>query len=398
MAQVDITRIAGNIQALNALNSLSRINSKLAMHQERLATGKRILSASDDPAGMSIATTFKVRAEGMQTALNSIGDSKNMLSSMEGGLKQVEDILVKMRNKALEANGDTLGANEKQAIYEQVQAYRDEINDIVSQTEWNGTDLLGGNDTASINLDFLTDADGGTTRFGFSGGTSIFSNQSFFSDAAGGSASSVANPVVTLDSIDAYGVAAVTAGQTELDSDTYSVVVTGGGANFQVQDSDGNAVSVSDGAGGWTSAAQAIADGAFDTGRGLTITFDIAGTADGSNTVDYTALSTVDLGLADASLNVTTDAATALSTIDQALDVVKEGISQVGAFSARLSFKEEALTVAHANVEAAHNRIMNANMAQEQVEASKYSILQQTATAMLSNANVAPQVVLSLFR
>ena len=144
MAQVDVTRIAGNIQALNALNSLSRINSKLAMHQERLATGKRILSAADDPAGMSIATTFKVRAEGMQTALNAIGDSKNMLSSMEGGLKQVEDILVKMRNKALEANGDTLGANEKQAIYEQVQAYRDEINDIVSQTEWNGTDLLGG--------------------------------------------------------------------------------------------------------------------------------------------------------------------------------------------------------------------------------------------------------------
>ena len=54
--------------------------------------------------------------------------------------------------------------------------------------------------------------------------------------------------------------------------------------------------------------------------------------------------------------------------------------------------------IAHANTEAAFNRIMNANMASEQVEASKFLILQQTATAMLSQANAAPQFLLSLFR
>ncbi len=89
---------------------------------------------------------------------------------------------------------------------------------------------------------------------------------------------------------------------------------------------------------------------------------------------------------------------TVLSRIDAAIDLVKTGISNVGSFTARLTFKEDAMNTAYTNTEAAYNRIMNANMAQEQVEASKYSILQQTATAMLSQANAAPQFLLSLFR
>ena len=71
---------------------------------------------------------------------------------------------------------------------------------------------------------------------------------------------------------------------------------------------------------------------------------------------------------------------------------------KVGAFRARLTFKEDSLTVQYINTEAAYNRIMNANMAQEQVEASKFAILQQMATAMMAHANVAPQFLLTLFR
>ncbi|MGB9673705.1 MAG: flagellin protein, partial [Anaerolineales bacterium] len=73
MASVDVTRVAGNIGALNALNSLQAINQQLAIHQTRLASGKRLNEAADDPAGMSIATTFDVRRQGLKTALNGIG-------------------------------------------------------------------------------------------------------------------------------------------------------------------------------------------------------------------------------------------------------------------------------------------------------------------------------------
>jgi flagellin len=65
---------------------------------------------------------------------------------------------------------------------------------------------------------------------------------------------------------------------------------------------------------------------------------------------------------------------------------------------ARLDFKSEQVANAQVNVEGAYSRIMNANMAEEQMNASKYTILQQTAIAMLAQANQAPQSLLSLFR
>ena len=77
---------------------------------------------------------------------------------------------------------------------------------------------------------------------------------------------------------------------------------------------------------------------------------------------------------------------------------MKTGVREVGSFMARLTFKQDSLTVQYINTEAAYNRIMNANIAQEQVEASKFVILQQTATAMVAQANVTPQFLLTLFR
>ena len=306
MASVDVTRVAGNIGALNALNSLQAINQQLAIHQTRLASGKRLNEAADDPAGMSIATTFDVRRQGLQTALNGIGDAKNLMATMEGGLKKIQDILVKMRNKAMEAQGDTIGVNERKAIEAQLKAFRDEINDIVKQTQWNNNYLLadktaGSGSTAS--LSFLTGAETGqgTSSFGFIADTNsgINANQGFLAK-----------------------------------TDTLSAA-----------------------------------------GLGL------GGTNDANLAVDNT-----------------TAANSTMGRIENALNVVKAAVSQVGSFTARLNFKEEALNVQFANTESAYNRIMNANMAQEQVEASKFMILQQTATAMLAQANAAPQFLLSLFR
>lgn len=281
MANADVTRIAGNIAALNSLYSLQGINSQLATHQARLATGRKLLESADDPAGMSIATTFDVRRQALKTVLNSIGDAKNVLATAEGGLKKIQDILVKVQNKVLEAKSDTIGAAQRTAIQAQINAYMSEINDIVDQTQWNGTKLIGGSGSVP-GLDFLTDPLGGQTTY----------------TATDNTAASLG--LGTLDVTGASGSAAVSAAE--------------------------------------------------------------------------------------------------MNSINSAIDTVKANIASVGAFSARLSFKEESLSVQHANTEAAYNRIMNANMAEEQVESSKLQILQQTATAMLAQANAAPQFVLQLFR
>ena len=87
-----------------------------------------------------------------------------------------------------------------------------------------------------------------------------------------------------------------------------------------------------------------------------------------------------------------------MAHVEGKLNEVSSQLSLVGAMEGRLTFKEDQVGAAQINIEGSYSRIMNANMAEEQVNASKYLILQQTATAMLAQANTAPQFLLSLFK
>jgi len=282
MAQGDFTRINTNIGALNALNSLKAVQTKLGVAQLRLATGKQINSAADDPAGLTIATKFQYRASGLGQALNNIGDAKNMLAVAEGGLQKINDILIQMRDKAVQAASDTLGGDERSAIAQQLTQFKDEIDAIASSTKWNGTVLLGNSSLGTLTLQTGADDD---------------SN----------------------DRIELTGASFGDAGTTDLSLGSVSV----------------------------TDASHALA---------------------------------------------------AITTLDAAIKSVSSKLQYIGASVSRLNFREETVTIAKVNTEAAYSRIMDADMANEQLNATKYQILQQTATAMLAQANAAPQSVLSLFR
>ncbi len=87
-----------------------------------------------------------------------------------------------------------------------------------------------------------------------------------------------------------------------------------------------------------------------------------------------------------------------MDALDSAITTVSSRLSAVGAIAGRLSFREQALTVAQINTEAAFSRVLHADMAKEQVEATRWGILQQTGIAMLGQANQLPMNVLGLFR
>ena len=84
MAFTDVARIASNLAALNALNSLSTINKQPTLHQTRMSTGKRINSAADDPAGMTIATKMLAYSDGLKVAQDNIGDASKLLDGLNG--------------------------------------------------------------------------------------------------------------------------------------------------------------------------------------------------------------------------------------------------------------------------------------------------------------------------
>lgn len=147
MATSDLTRIRSNIQGLNMLQTLRDINNDVAMHQLRLGTGRRINSAGDDPAGMSISTKLDNRNRILQAVYDNIGQAKNMLSVAEGGLLSINDILVGLSEKIVSASNDTLGTDERQAISAQLVNMIAEIDDIAKQTRLGSTNILNSNST-----------------------------------------------------------------------------------------------------------------------------------------------------------------------------------------------------------------------------------------------------------
>ncbi|MBI5473878.1 MAG: flagellin [Ignavibacteriae bacterium] len=125
----------------------------------------------------------------------------------------------------------------------------------------------------------------------------------------------------------------------------------------------------------------------FQVGEGSSETFGVAF----STSVSSTAL----LGTAAGSI---TSANVSSLTVDTGLQSVNTGIGSIGASLNRLSAKEANLNTAITNTEAAKSRILDSDIAKEQIRAAKMQILQQTSTAMLAQANSSPQVFLSLFR
>ena len=520
MAQADFTRISTNIAALNNLNSLRAINTKLGTAQLRLATGKRINQASDDPAGLTIAMKLSARNEGLKAAVNNIGDAKNMLSVAEGGLQQINDLLIEMKSKATSAASDTLGADERDAIKLQIQSLATQINDIVGENQWNGRSLLDGNvdmtlqtgasetdithwvlntsstkgvghnavdlgvatgatDVATLSAISTADASFDTT-VGASGATASTTFTGLIELANGAyklkvvdTATSAASGKATQLSASSASIGGFTGSDGALNSGIYKLTVDAAATSidfrFTITDSLGNVVAQNDGTtvndvssvsggGELTDSAgnnlgislilnndltigkeidlEYIAKGqakmelyqvngaseqlvnvdangtdgtdnvmaskfymtaglTYDTGRGLQVGLAAFAsiTADDTSTFSYTRAGdiNVDVTSALASRNY-------MAKVDNAIKNVSNSLNNIGSLVARLNSKEMTVGVDQVNTEASYNRIMNADMAYEQVESAKYQILQQTAVAMLAQANAAPQGILSLFR
>lgn len=152
------SRINTNVGALNAFNALNNLNSKIGTHQLRLASGRRINSAADDPAGYTISQKLIARSRSLSAALNNVGEAKNILSVAEGGLQSINDLFVGMKEKVIQAGNGSYGSEELNAIVTQLQDMLNEIDDIISETKFNGTQLLNANFTGKT---FQTGSDSG---------------------------------------------------------------------------------------------------------------------------------------------------------------------------------------------------------------------------------------------
>ena len=268
-----------NIASITATNHLSKTQGAMEQAMERLASGKRVNGAADDAAGLAISSRMTSQIRGLNQAIRNANDGISLAQTAEGALVEIENMLQRMRELAVQSKNGTNIAADRTYLNDEFEALTTEIERVRDASRFNNQALF-------------TSADAGTT-FTFQIGYSANSSEDQL--------------VLTV-------------------------------ASFGAQ------------------------------------------------------------GLVDLDIDAVADASNAIGTLDTELDTIRASRADLGATINRLNYTVDNLANVVVNTEAARSRIVDADFAQESAALSRAQILQQAGTAMLAQANAAPQSVLALLQ
>jgi flagellin len=123
-------------------SSLSTANDKLTTSMERLSTGYAVNSSADDAAGLSIATRMQAQSDGISVAQDNVEDASSMLSTADGALESMVDIVGRMKDLATQAANDTYSDDDRTAMQTEYDDLAAQLGDVQKNTSFGGTDLL----------------------------------------------------------------------------------------------------------------------------------------------------------------------------------------------------------------------------------------------------------------
>jgi len=139
--------VATNTGALMAQAAASSVNKEMEISMERLSTGKRINGASDDAAGVAIASRLSAEIKGTNQAIRNALDGQALIDTAEGAHQEVEAILQRMRELAVQSANETNSASDRTSLQTELDQLVEEMDRISSTTSWAGINLLDGSDT-----------------------------------------------------------------------------------------------------------------------------------------------------------------------------------------------------------------------------------------------------------
>ena len=366
-------RIMNNIAAMNAHRNLMVADAGLSKSLERLSSGYRINVAADDAAGLAISERFRAQIASLKVAQRNVSEANALLQTAEGGMMKIGEIMTRMKELATQAAsgnaGDDIGklSNEYNALILEV----DRISD---STKYANKALLDGTFNA------------GNTTVSYSAIENIY-NVSVLNAASGTYTASYSASTNTLTIDDGTVTeAAVIAGDAQVNFSTLGISFTttaAAAASAGVLDAIGTA----------------IAAATLTVTAGSTATFQV-GYSEASYDrigVSIDSLQTSDLLLAENDILTAASAQAILDDIDTAISTVAEKRGDIGAYQNRLGYAAGNLAITVENFQAAESIIRDVDMASEMTQFTKNQILLQAGTAMLAQANLAPQQVLALF-
>ena len=365
-------RIQNNISAMNAHRNLQIADGGMGKSLERLSSGYRINRAADDAAGLSISQSFRADIASYKVASRNTAEATSLLQVAEGAVDQIGNMLTRLKELATQAASANSGAN-LDKINAEGNKLINEIDRIAQSTEYAGTKLLNG--TFGVTLASATF----TTTLGRGDVSGLQSGVTYtVASATAGTGSITISATLGSGrfSETVYGVTAPSAGTTR------EVSFATLGLTMKISSSwngssDGNIVSN-------TATASDFQVGAKNTAN------DRVGVLLGSATSAI-------LGVAVDKLDTVAEAQVFMATVDTAVGKLNTTRGDIGAAQNRLSYASANLATTIENAQAAESVIRDVDMAAEMTTFTKNQILLQSGTAMLAQANMAPQNLLSLF-
>ena len=137
-------RINTNVASINAQRHLRKTRLNLDKTLEQLASGHRINRAGDDAAGLAISENLRAQIRGLKQAERNASDGVSLVQIAEGGLSEVSNIMIRLRELSVQAASDTIGATERKFLNVEFEQLTSEIDRIAASTEFNRVPLLNG--------------------------------------------------------------------------------------------------------------------------------------------------------------------------------------------------------------------------------------------------------------
>ncbi|HHT7239464.1 TPA: flagellin [Bacillus cereus] len=383
-------RINTNINSMRTQEYMRQNQAKMSNAMDRLSSGKRINNASNDAAGLAIATRMRARESGLGVAANNTQDGISLIRTADSAMNSVSNILLRMRDIANQsANGTNIKENQD-ALNKEFSALKDQIDYISKNTEFNDQKLLDGS-KGSIAIQTLDNAD-----------TSKQININL---------SNVSTETLQLNDLSISGSKTETIKKELKDTDITPLATEIAGAKGAFDelletDSGGKKASTE----GEIKAMVADFKENFEKIKGLMSTTKVEAIETAIKTAETTAnfknaaaiktaFGTEPKAADKLDIKITKpNASNAISSIDSALETIASNRATLGATLNRLDFNVNNLKSQQSSMASAASQVEDADMAKEMSEMTKFKILNEAGISMLSQANQTPQMVSKLLQ
>jgi flagellin len=385
-----------NVSAMIANNALQRNDNKLSDSLERLSSGLKIANAKDNPSGLAMSRRMNSQIEGLGVAGDTANDAISIVQVADGSLSEIQEILQRMNQLAVQASNGVLTDDDREAIQEEISLLKKEVERMAETTQFNGQSILDGS----------FDLKGYATV-----GADVYSAKT----------DNNVNIVSYSDTVEAgqYRITGINVAYVNLTGSTgidkkgiffngdsqQKIKIMKDGVDYMpngmIATIEEDVLTLSDATG---KKIQVQIDRNFNDVLNLDLTANGAMTmqvgANEGQTLDIRIpkVSLTTLGLYNLDMANEVGAREAIESVKGALATISEIRSRLGSYQNRLEHTNGSLDITVENMTAAYSRIMDVDMAEEMTVYSTQQVLSQAGISMMAQANERPSQVLQLLQ